>query len=83
VWGLVLSLALVVGLVETAASRPARRRRADEARLRQLRRQLEEGRIDINQAEDGAVLARRAGNSALEQSFKKRIASLKKQPGRT
>lgn len=83
-WGLVLSLALVVGFVEAAARRPERQRRADEAKLQRLRLVLEGGRIDLDQAEDGAVLARRMGNPALEQSFKKKAASLKKQPaGRT
>jgi hypothetical protein len=79
-WGIVLALALVGGLVRAAATRPERRDARDEARLRRLRAALKRGRLGLDDAEDGAVLARRAGNAPLEQLFRTRAASIKRQP---
>jgi hypothetical protein len=77
-WGLVLALAVVGGLVGAAATRPGRRAVLDESRLRGLRALLRRGRLSLDQAEDGAVLARRAGRTDLEQQFALSAASIKK-----
>jgi hypothetical protein len=40
---------------------------------------MERGELSLEMAEDGAVLARRTGQSELEGKFKREIASIKKQ----
>jgi hypothetical protein len=77
-WGLVLALALVGGIVRAAATRPSRREASDEARLRGLLAVLKRGRLGLDDAEDGAVLARRAGRNNLERLFRERAESIKR-----
>lgn len=78
-WGLLIALAAAGGLVGLAATGPGRRRARELARLVRLERSMERGELDLEMAEDGAVLARRAGQSELEGKFKREAASIKKQ----
>ena len=78
-WGLLIALAAAGGLVGLAATGPGRRRARELARLIRLRSSLERGELDLEMAEDGAVLARRTGQSELEGKFKRRAALIKKQ----
>jgi hypothetical protein len=78
-WGLVLALALVGGLVGMGATRLGRQRGSDEARLARLLRSLKKSKLTLELAEDGAVLARRTSHPNLEKEFKRQIQSLKKQ----
>lgn len=81
-WGLLLALAVVGGLVRAAATRPDRLATNEVRRLARLRRALTTRRITLDMAEDGVVLARREGRSDLEQEFKKKATELKKHRGR-
>jgi hypothetical protein len=82
VWGLLLALAVVGGLVGAAATRPGRLAAGEVRRLARLRHALTTGRITLDMAEDGAVLARRGGRPDLEQQFKKKAAEIKKHRAR-
>ncbi len=77
-WGLVIALAAAGSLVWLSATGPGRERARELARLVRLRRTLERGELDLEMAEDGAVLARRTGQAELEAKFKKQIEALKK-----
>jgi hypothetical protein len=77
VWGLLLALAVVGGLVGAAATRPGRLAKREVRHLARLRRALATGRITIDMAEDGAVLARRDHLPDVEQEFKQYVFKLK------
>jgi len=77
-WGIAAAAALTYGLIRAALAEPARRRWMLERRLEHLRRVSPEG-LSVDQAEDGAVIARRLGHKELEAYFKDRVSILKKQ----
>lgn len=65
------------GLVWLAATRPERQRGAEARRLGQLTR-VPAGELTFDQAEDGAVLARKLGVPKEEAKFKAAAQRLKK-----
>lgn len=69
-WVAFLAASVVGGLVALAASRPERTEALRAKRLAGLLARLREGRLTLAEAEDGAVLARRAGMSDEEKIFK-------------
>jgi len=75
---LVAALSVTGILVGLAATRQSRRRRLDEVQLRRLSEAARDGNITLDLAEDGAVVARRAGKRDLERVFKKEIEKLKR-----
>jgi hypothetical protein len=77
-WGLLLALAAVGGLVGYASKKTEIRKSKELARLELLEELLKQGRLTLDQAEDGLVLARRASRSDLAEKFG-RAATLKKQ----
>jgi hypothetical protein len=79
VWALAIAFLAVGGLIKAAATRPDRREHHEERKLAWLSATLQRGELALDQAEDGAVLARKFGKSDLESKFAKTIASLKKQ----
>ena len=81
-WALVIALAAAGALVGLGATGPARERARELARLARLQQSMKRGELSLEMAEDGAVLARRAGQAELEGKFKKEIASIKKQQRR-
>jgi hypothetical protein len=78
VLALVLAVASAAGLVALGATRPARLRSIYERRVRALSELLAAGRLTLDQADDGAVLARRLGLSDLSEKFKADAARLKR-----
>lgn len=68
---------LTAVLIRTAADEPARRRRAEASELSALSLRLKRGAIDLDGAEDGAVLSRRAGLRELEEAFKAAVRRLR------
>jgi HAMP domain-containing protein len=79
VWAFLIALAAAGALVGLAATGPGRQRARELARLIRLKKSMERGALSLEMAEDGAVLARRTGQSELEGKFKREIASIKKQ----
>ena len=77
-WGFLLALAVVGGLVRAAATRPERLASGESTRLDRLRRAMKLGKLSLDLAEDGAVLARRAGRADLEQQFRSEAARLRR-----
>ena len=74
-WALALAFLATGGLVKAAATRIERREHSAERRLARL---ASASTHTLDQAEDGAVLARKFGRPDLEDKFKKSAASLKK-----
>jgi hypothetical protein len=70
VWAAFLAASVVGGLVALAVARPEREAAMREKKLAGLLALLREGRLTRSEAEDGAVLARRAGRSDEEKIFK-------------
>lgn len=77
-WGLVVSIALVCGLVRAAVQMPSWRRLRDERRLQILTEALRTRQLNLDRAEEGAVLSRKLGNLTLERQFKEVVAYLKR-----
>ncbi len=76
-WALAAAAALTYGLIRAAAAEPARRESRKLNRLRRLLAVPPE-RLTLDQAEDGASLARVAKNEKAETAFKTQISRLKK-----
>lgn len=73
-WALALAILAAGGLVRAAATRIERRERGE---VRRLGRLASAPTLTLDQAEDGAVLARKLKKADLETKFKKAAASLK------
>jgi len=82
-WAVLAAIALTYGLVRAAAAEPDRKERWREARLDRLRAALAAGRVTLDQAEDGAVLAKRFRQPDVEMKFRAAAAALKKKRSRT
>ena len=79
-WAVLAALATVAGLVRLAATRPDRVANRERGRLASLKSKLDQ-ELDLDEAEDGSVLARRYGDGAQEARFR-RIAETLKRGGR-
>ena len=77
-WGLLVAAALTFGLVRAAVTKPARKLTHEERRLVALTSGLAAGVLSLEDAEDGAVLARRQGDVELEKKFRIRAVEMKK-----
>ena len=75
---LVAAFALTYCLIRAAASGQERRATRLRRRLDRLGASLAAGRLSLDGAEDGAVLARRFGEGGLEKKFREAAASLKR-----
>lgn len=78
-WGIAVALAAVVGVLGLATTRRSRRELLDRRELAYLVELLETRDLPLDQAEDGLVLARRAGNVVLERRFHSVVRSCKQQ----
>jgi hypothetical protein len=76
-WAVVVALGAVYGLVRVAVAKPDIRRALGENKLAKLKKKLVYGGLTRSEAEDGAVLARRAGEAAVERKFKTAAAFIK------
>jgi hypothetical protein len=77
-WAFAAAAALTYGLFRAAAAEPARKARRKHSRLQTLLSVPSE-RLTLDQAEDGASLARFAGDTGAEISFRNQISRLRKQ----
>ncbi len=75
-WGL-LAAALTYGLVRAAVAEPAHRRARKLGRLERLCA-IPRSLLTLENAEDGAVLARQLGHSDLARSFESDARKLRK-----
>ncbi len=67
-WGILAAAVLAYGLVRAAVAEPARKKWWERQRLAYLAG-IPLEKLTPDQAADGAVLARRAGNRELERRF--------------
>ena len=68
-WGLIVAAALTFGLVKAAAAKSTRKKLRESARFASSSSKLAQKTITLDEAEDGAVLARKCGNVNLEKKF--------------
>lgn len=78
-WGLLVAAALTFGLVRAAAARSTRKHLGESARFASSASKLARKTITLDEAEDGAVLARKFGNMDLEKKFVKAAQTLRKE----